>query len=322
MMKLSKIYKEVINAGIEADIRSKKEIDKILKLNKEKYEKLTKQEKDFFDKDRLFNPFADTRIIRGKENKPVKTAIVGIDVDVSDLVLVDRLKEKGTDIDLVISHHPVGFAYAQFYDVMDLQIDIFSKKGISLSAAENMLKERKTQVERRVSGANHDRVVDAANLLDIDLMCMHTPADNFAYRYIEKKVKKLKPSNLKEIVDMLLTIDEYKSAAKANNPPKIFVGSPSSKASNIHIEFTGGTEGPKDIYQKLSNSGIDTIIAMHQSEEHVKKCKEANINVVVASHIASDNIGMNCLIDKITAKSNLKILEFSGFKRFAHKKER
>jgi len=86
------------------------------------------------------------------------------------------------------------------------------------------------------------------------------------------------------------------------------------------LEFTGGTEGPKEIYEKLSTKGVDTIIAMHQSEEHFKKCKEANINVIFASHIASDNIGINIMLDHLENKEKFTIYEFSGFRRFKRKK--
>ena len=118
---------------------------------------------------------------------------------------------------------------------------------------------------------------------------------------------------------MLLDIPEYRQAASLNNPPKIFVGNKKAKVSKLHIEFTGGTEGPKDVYKRLAQSGVDTIIAMHQSEEHFKKCREAHINVVVASHIASDSVGINLMLDHILSKEKLKVYEFSGFKRFPRK---
>jgi putative NIF3 family GTP cyclohydrolase 1 type 2 len=133
-------------------------------------------------------------------------------------------------------------------------------------------------------------------------------------------VTQKKPKRLHNIIDLLIDIPEYRHAAKQNNPPKIFIGNKTAKVSKIHIEFTGGTEGPQAIYDKLSQEGIDTVIAMHQSEEHYKKCKEANINVVVASHIASDNLGVNLMLDYLESKKKITIHEFSGFRRFTHKK--
>jgi len=318
-MKLKDIYQYVIKKGIEADIRDKKEIESLLKRRENDYQNLSKREKEFFDLDSLFNPFSDTRIIHGDPQEKIKSMIVGIDVDGQELLFVERLKEKGTNIDLVISHHPLGRAYANFYEVMDLQVDAFVKKGISLSLAENLLGERKRQVERRVHSANHQRSVDIAKWLNINLLCIHTPADNLAYQYIKKLLEKNKPCNLNDILEILYGIAEYKEAANQNNPPKIVIGNKNSHCRKVHLEFTGGTEGPQNIYKNLSSSGIDTIVAMHQSEEHFKKCREANINVIFAPHIASDNLGMNLMLDHLESKGKFKIYEFSGFRRFKHR---
>ncbi|MCM8831813.1 MAG: NGG1p interacting factor NIF3 [Candidatus Omnitrophica bacterium] len=320
-MKLQEIYRKIIDLGIEADIRGKKQIAQILSQKKDYYEKLEENKKVFFDKDALFNPFSDTRILFGPSDVNINSMIVGIDVDVEELLFVQMLKDKGEKIDLVVSHHPVGKAYASFYEVMDLQVDLFHKEGLSLGISENLLTQRKAEVERRVSSANHQRCVDIAKWLNINLLCAHTPADNLAYAYIKELMDKNKPATLGKILDILFSIKEYQDAASNNNPPKIIIGSNSSRVSKIHIEFTGGTEGPVNIYSKLSASGIDTIIAMHQSEEHFKKCKEENINVIFAPHIASDTLGMNLLLDNLEKKEKFKIYEFSGFRRFSRVKK-
>ena len=136
------------------------------------------------------------------------------------------------------------------------------------------------------------------------------------FRPSVKILSEKKPRTLSRIVDILCAIPEQQDAAGKNNPPKIAIGKKNTRCKKIHLEFTGGTEGPKEIYEKLANSGIDTIIAMHQSEEHHKKCKEVKINVIVASHIASDNLGVNLILDHLETKDKLKIYEFSGFKSF------
>ena len=318
-MKLKTIYQEIIKKGIEADIRGKKEIGNYFKEKKSAYDKLEKSQKETFDLDSLINPFADTRILNGGLEADIKSVIVGVDVNEAELLLVDRLREKKTSIDLAISHHPTGRALASLYDVMDLQIFAYHNEGISLSASENLLSERKAEIERRIHAANHQKVVDVAKWLKINLLCMHTPCDNLAYQYIKKLMDKEIPSTIGNIVDLLNEIPEYKESAKNNNSVMIEIGNKASLVSRIHIEFTGGTEGPSGIYDKLSSCGVDTIIAMHQSEEHFKKCKEHNINVVVAPHIASDNLGVNLMLDYLTSKEKIQIYEFAGFRRFARK---
>jgi hypothetical protein len=318
-MKLKSLYQEIIKKGMEADIRDKKEIQRLLDEANKSYQKLEPKEKELFDKESLANPFADSRILNGDDNAEIKSAIVGIDVEAAEILLTDRLREKGEKIDLAIAHHPEGKPYANFYEVMDLQVDAYFKEGVTISAAQNFLSGRKAEVSRRVHSANHQRGVDAAKLLGINFLCMHTPCDNLAYQFINNLVKKEKPQNMGKIMDLLLEIPEYRDSAKNNNPPMIALGSKDARVSRIQVEFTGGTEGPSEIYEKLSAAGVDTIIAMHQSEEHYKKCKDHNINVIFASHIASDNLGVNLMIDHLESKSSLKIYEFSGFRRFARK---
>ena len=52
-----------------------------------------------------------------------------------------------------------------------------------------------------------------------------------------------------------------------------------------------------------------------EAEEHYKKAKGKHINIIVAGHISSDNIGLNLLLDKVQKKGKLDILACSGFRR-------
>jgi hypothetical protein len=56
---------------------------------------------------------------------------------------------------------------------------------------------------------------------------------------------------------------------------------------------------------------------MHMSEDHLKKVKDHNLNVVIAGHISSDNLGLNLLLDQIEkeAKEKFQVINCSGFRR-------
>ena len=58
---------------------------------------------------------------------------------------------------------------------------------------------------------------------------------------------------------------------------------------------------------------------MHISEDIKKEAEKHNISVVIAGHIASDNIGLNLLLDKIEKKGKLEIIPCSGFRRIRRK---
>jgi hypothetical protein len=81
--------------------------------------------------------------------------------------------------------------------------------------------------------------------------------------------------------------------------------------------MTGGTEGSKEIFQSMASGGVNTIVAMHLSEEHRKEAEKNHLNVVIAGHISSDNLGMNLLLDQVgkAAGSPLAVHECSGFRR-------
>ncbi len=153
-------------------------------------------------------------------------------------------------------------------------------------------------------------------------MCVHTPADNHVASFLQKLFNRKKPDTVGEVLDILLDIPEYQNSSKNNAGPKIFVGHKNRSAGKIFVDMTGGTGGPKDIFEKLSASGVGTIVGMHIGDDHIKKAEENNVNVVIAGHISSDNLGMNLLFDKIQKKDRLNIIECSGFRRFSRLKKK
>ncbi len=314
-MKLSELYKEVIKYGMQNDPRGKDKVAFQLKKTKSEFENLKPKDKKFFDREKLLNPYADTRILYGDINKDVKNILVGIDMEIGEILLADRLREKGKFIDLVISHHPEGKALANFYEVMRMQPDVLNKIGVPISVAENLLKERISEVERKIMPVNHTRSVDAARLLNVPLMCVHTPADNCVMTYLQKLLERKKPDDLSKIIDILMEQDEYKNGAKYNIMPKILSGDTKSQAGKIFVEMTGGTEGSRKIFDRLSQAGVDTLVGMHLSEGHLKRVKDAHINAIIAGHIPSDNLGLNLMLDYLETKEKLNIITCSGFYR-------
>jgi putative NIF3 family GTP cyclohydrolase 1 type 2 len=314
-LKLSKIYEFVVKEGMAADPRGKDAISKQLARVKKEAVSLKEKDKDVFDKERLTNPYADTRILNGSPEAEVKKAMVGIDIEVGEIVLADRLKQMGKHLDLVISHHPEGRAYANFYEVMNMQPDIWAKFGVPINVAEGLMKDRVKEVERRVMPANHTRTVDAAKLLGIPMMCCHTPADNHVVSYLQKLFDSKNPDTVGEILAMLKEIPEYQEGMKINAGPRILFGDPKNRAGKIFVDMTGGTEGPTNMFEKLESAGVGTIIAMHLGEEHYKNVQKGHINVVIAGHIQSDNLGLNLLMDKLVKEDKLELIECSGFKR-------
>lgn len=320
-MNIQEIYKLAIDMGIKADFRSKEKIEKILKREKEKFAELSKIKKEIFDQEKLTNPYSDTKIHFAGGSKTIKKVMAGIDIDSSELMIARYLSnhEKG-QVDLVIGHHPEGKAFADLSDVMHLQADLLSQYGVPINIAEGLMKVRIGEVSRGVSASNHFKEVDAARLLKMNFMNVHTPADNLVARFVEAKINKDKPETVGEILKSLLEIPEYKEAAKRGAGPRLFTGSEENSVGKIAFsEITGGTSGSAKMYEKMAQAGIGTIISMHQSEEHRKEAEAVHINVVIAGHISSDSIGMNLFLDELE-KKGIEIVPCSGLIRVSRVK--
>lgn len=316
-MTIEQIYNLAIKMGMKSDLRGERQVKKMLTHLKKQYEKMPGKQKKEFDKERLTNPYSDTRILN-KTKKPIKKILTGIDMEVSELLLAERLG----GVDLVLAHHPRGLGLTGLDDVMKLQADVLNLYGVPINIAESLVHLRRGEVSRSISSANHNRVVDAAKLLRTGYMCMHTPADNCVASFLNKLIKKKKPEYVEDLLDLLKTVPEYQQAMKIGAGPRLFAGKETNHCGKIALtEITGGTEGSSKIYEKMSQAGIGTVVAMHMSEKNRKEAEKAHINVVIAGHIASDSIGMNLILDEL-AKKKIEIIPCSGLIRVERFKKR
>lgn len=320
-MKLRRLYEEVIAHGIAADPRGRSRVEKELARVKKDYDELPDEKKKRFDTELLTNPYSDSRILFGDDDDEIGAVLVGIDMEVGEVVLADRLREKGTQVDLVWAHHPEGKGLAALGGVLAMQADILSGFGVPISAAEGLLEPRIKEVERRVMPANHMRAVDAARLLDIPMICTHTPADNCVAGYLQDLFDEKKPETVDDVICVLRDIPEYAEAELAGSGLKVVAGSEKRRCGRVFVDMTGGTSGSEKAFERLANtSDIGTMVVMHIPEKHLEEAAKNHINVVIAGHMASDTLGMNLLLDAVERKGGEKftVIECSGFRRYEH----
>lgn len=316
-MNIQQIYKLAIELGIKNDFRTKDEIDEYLKEKKEEYEKLPEEEKIYFDQEKLTNPYSDSRIHYDNGKKEIKKVLASIDITQGGLLIAREL-----GVDLVINHHPVGLALAGLDDVMNYQIDQMEKLGIAVNVAEKLIHKRISEVARGINPENHYEIVDAAKVLGVNLINVHTVGDNCAAQFVAREIEKDHPKYVKDVLKILGNIPEYQEAKKRASGPMLFSGSEKNRAGKIVVsEFAGGTSGSKEMYKVMANAGVGTIISMHQSEEHRKAADEAHINVIVAGHMSSDSLGMNIFLDELE-KKGIEVIPFGGLIRISRNKKK
>ncbi|MDZ4178098.1 MAG: NGG1p interacting factor NIF3 [Coriobacteriia bacterium] len=314
-IKLKDMYRICIEKGMAEDARPAEELDRVLASAREAYDKLDEADKEFFDTERLTNPYSDTRICAGDPETDIRGLIVGIDMEVGEVLLADRLREKGEPIDLVFAHHPEGPGFANLDEVMGMQADLWAAQGVSISVGDALIAPRAAEVRRKIMPANHYRAIDAANLLGLASMSCHTPADNSVNAFVQRHLDESAPRTLDEIVKSLRQIPEYADAARKGYGPEVVAGSGTARTGRMVVDMTGGTEGPTEALDKLVAAGVGTLVGMHYSEEHRKHAEELKLNLVIAGHVSSDVIGMNLILDEIEKAGDIAIYPCSGMVR-------
>lgn len=313
-MTLQEIYELGLDMGTKADPRGIEKVRKLLAKAKKDYQELSEKKKKYFDKESFKNPYSDSRILYGSPKQTIKKVMAGIDADASEVLLADRLNQKGENIDLLISHHPSGHALASLHEVMEIQVDMYEDAGVPVNVAHALLQERMGAVQRRLSPINHAQAVDAAKLLNIPLLALHTIWDNLGHKFMTDYLGKKKFDTVGEILDQVFEIPEFTEAIKGKSGPSIVSGSEKSRAGKIVVGFTGGTNPSKELYVELAKAGVGTIVEMHVPEEAITELKKLHINIIDCGHMAADSIGANLFLDALE-KKGVEVVPCSGLIR-------
>lgn len=317
-MKLRALYKRTIEIGIEADPREKSLIQKTLKKQADRLKKLDGDEKDFFDEERTWNPYSDSRILHGTGNEEVRSVMVGIDIETPEILLADRLREKGHSIDAIMIHHPEGRALTELNMVMPIMTDVYHGVGVPVNQTEFLMKPRMDRIWRALHADNFLRTERTAELLDIPAFTCHTVTDNLVWRFMQKTIEKKQFDDLGEIITALHEVEEYRYYAQKGSPAWIVNGSSGNRPGKIACTgFTGGTNGPEELMEQQAAAGVSTVLCMHFTEKEVEVGKKHNMNMIQVNHMAADALGINLLLDKLQKEEKkLEILPVSGFVRF------
>jgi len=317
-MTIQQIYDLAVEMGMKADPRGLAVAKKWLLKTKKEYDEMPAKKKKYFDSESLKNPYSDSRILFGDPKKQVKKLLAGIDAETAEVLMLDRLNEKGEKFDLLISHHPDGHALSSLWEVMDIQIDMFADAGVPINVAHALFEERKSEVQRRFNPLNHARTVDAARLMQVPLVALHTIWDNMGNDFMRKHLAKREFETAGDVLEYVQEVPEFVEAMKGKSGPSLVSGSPSRRAGKVVVGFTGGTNPSVKLYEQLAKAGVGTLVEMHVGEDAVKKLRELHINVIDAGHMAADSIGANLFLDALE-KRGVESVVCSGLVRIKRK---
>ncbi|MDO5852874.1 MAG: hypothetical protein Q4Q62_02205 [Thermoplasmata archaeon] len=316
-MKVYEAYELAIRTGMSKDPRPEAEVRRVLDEARREHDSADESERELFDEERLWNPYHDCRFSYGADEAreaEAESMMWGIDIGTGEVLLADRLRERGRRIDAVVAHHPLGSSRVLFPKVMDMQADMYHSEGVPINVSEAIMRPRTDEALRNIMGVNHNQAVDAARLLGIPLFNVHSAADNMVQDYLTRILTDGEPRTLGDIVDILMREPEYREAARSNARPRIMVGSKDSRCGRVMCKMTGGTSGPKEMYEALARAGVGTVVGMHFPDSHYDAAREAHVNLVVSGHMPSDSLGINLICD-VWEREGIDVIPCSGLIR-------
>ncbi len=292
-MKWIEIYEKGIKTGLENDLRS--DIDNKVFYALEK------------------NPYPDSLIITGDIGKTIKTLFVSIDIDVSVILLVNQLIKNGIKIDGILSHHPTGQGLYNINEVIHLQKENWQKIGIKEADAQKLYEKIYREESLDLRG-NYNSPENAACLLNIPLMCIHTPVDNIIQVFFDKFFKDKNNLSIDEALSEIKEIPECKMASEKGDEPFIIKSQGAKIVGRYFIDMTGGVDPPDEIFRLLKKAGIDTIIGMHYNPDNINSIIKSRLSAIICGHMACDSIGMNIFCD-LLEKEGISIVNGPGLYR-------
>lgn len=319
-MKVKQVFELGMKLAVAADPRGPSGVKKYLDRIKKAYDKLSQEEKKYFEPTKLTNPYLDSFIHVDDGKTEVKRVLAGIDINAAEILLASQLGERGKKIDVAISHHPEGKGIAYLHEVMQMNTDIYVLHGVPVHLAEKITEERLKEVEKGVHHMNQSQAIDIAKLLNVNFISTHTFTDNLVNKFIADYLDKRKPETIGDLVEALMEIPEFQEAHRYGSGPKIVAGSPNHRVGKFIAEMTGGTTPPSKLYSELSRFGISTIVAMHMHKEVITKANELQLNIVMAGHMSSDSLGMNLFLDELE-KKGIEIMHCGGLIRVSRVKK-
>jgi len=234
---------------------------------------------------------ADSNIhVRGDN---ICKALIAIDVSIAELMLAKNL-----GCDAVIAHHPIGISALNFHKVIDRHTEYMVENGISEGLAAEATRKLKERVRIRSHASIYDQVVHAAKVLDLPLVNIHQPCDEFMRRTILERIIAGSTEYVSDIIKSVESIAEFKNV---ETKVETIFGSSNNRTGRWALVVAAGTNGGYPIAKIYFQHGIDTVIYLHIDYNEVIKMQNEQMhgNLVILGHLAGDSIGLNALADKL-----------------------
>lgn len=310
-MKLQTMFHKMIEVGRKADWRDEATFEAQLIARRLEYEGLTGTAKEYYDTERLWNPFGCSRICAGDPELDIRGMMVGINCTLDGILYAERLRDRGRRIDLFLAHHGIPPSGNIYEDITNMHYQVLIDYGVPAETAERVVTDAIRGYHLRMGGEpfGFERHTDMA------LFNVHNPMDNLFALHSAQLFAQEQPRTLAVMIDLLLSMEEFAISARAGVPPKIAVGNPDADTGHIYVDALGGIcLNDDELAALLATRRVQTVLRLNYNNS-IRVCREAGVNLIFFPHNAHDNVGINLMLDQLTVDEELDIIPVDGFYR-------
>ena len=162
-----------------------------------------------------------------------------------------------------------------------------------------------------------ESIVRMAEELELPLVTVHTPADNYNLKGLREAIERDKPETVGEAVDCWnREIPEFAYALRFGDGARLVAGEPGNKLGKIYYSQGLGWSPNAEIVEKICRAGVNTCVITIPSEECQEVARRHGVNLVYIPHHPVDWLGMNLLYDELIRGRDLQVVPCSDYKRF------
>ena len=303
-MTLGQLYEKAVQVGMANDWRGQACLDAIFAKARED------SSQPGFDEERLVNPYGDTRIAFGDRDKEVRSALVGINITPSEVVLAGVMRQMGKEVDLCLSHHVTCVNRGMYFfdDILVTHKYALAEVGV----AEEEYEEAVDQWMSEVGYHWKMDTINAAKNLDIALMTIHTPCDLLHVKQTRDTFARMQDAELGQIAAELNRVEETRQTPFEEVTVH---GDDSAKPGKVYNPTGAGWRPLIGLFELACQAGIDTAVLVSCDESYLDMAEKHGVNIVELPHNSNDNHGINRMLDEIEKTGPLTVYEAGDFKR-------
>jgi hypothetical protein len=313
-MTVRELYEFAIERGMRLDPRGSEELTRQIASVRAEYATLDEPAKRRFDVERLANPFGDTRIACGDANARVERLVCGIDIDGTEVLLADSLRQHGRPVDLVLAHHAsaIGGGIGSRLETIWPQVKMLADFGVPEHKAHKLVRPSSEGDQR----SHNLKVTQIAQALGLPLMTIHSPADAYLLREGTRVLREQQPRTVGDLVDICDSWPEVSRLIGHGKGTEVAVGDKRDPLGAVYQAFYGGWNPTAQAFEALCDAGCGTLWVVATSEELNRVARDRHASVVVVPHYPADNVGLNMLLDDAMDRfGDFDVVETSNFLR-------